>query len=143
MLTAMRIILGVIAGALVTLILVSAVEFFSNALHPFPADLEMTKENMCDHVAAYPQWILAMVVALWGGTAFLGVWVAQKIGNPIAALITAGLILWGLSFNLYLLPYPLWFKIVMPTAAVIAVVLAFTTPLRRGAREPRGSTPTP
>ena len=143
MLTAMRIILGVIAGALVTLILVSAVEIFSNAVHPFPPDLEMTKENMCDHVAAYPQWILAVVVALWGGTAFLGVWVARKIGYPIAALITAGLILWGLSFNLYLLPYPLWFKIIMPTVAVIAIALAFTTPLRRRARAGQETSPTP
>ena len=141
MATAIRLILGALAGLLVTLVLVMAVEMFSSVVHPFPPDLEMNQETICDHVAAYPSWVLAVVVGLWGGTAFLGVWVAGKVGHPLAAIVTGGLVLWGLAFNLYMLPYPLWFKVVMPTAALMAIALAIATTKGRGIRAMRQATP--
>lgn len=139
--TAIRLILGVLAGLVITLALAMGVEMFSNWVYPLPQEPEMSHEALCDHVAAYPTWVLVLVVGLWGGTAFLSVWVAGKIGHPLAAIVTGSLVLWALSFNLYKLPYTLWFKVIMPTAALMAIALAIATCRRRGARAIRENTP--
>src|SRR5687768_1893240 len=79
--TALRALAGVLAGLLVSFILVVAVELISDVVHPLPKDFGGTKEEMCQHVERYPQWVLAMVVPLWAAAAFAGTWTAQKVGN--------------------------------------------------------------
>jgi hypothetical protein len=80
-------------------------------------------EIMCAHVAAYPHWVLAAVVPMWGATAFAGAWVAGSIGRWIASAIVAVLLLAALAFNVSMLPYTLWFKGVMPMAAIASLAL--------------------
>ena len=75
-------------------------------------------EIMCAHVAAYPHWVLAAVVPMWGATAFAGAWVAGSIGRWIASAIVAVLVLAALAFNVSMLPYTPWFKIVVPMAVI-------------------------
>src|SRR5262245_38475372 len=106
----MRTLLAVVAGMVVALVLVVAVEFFSSIVHPIPADF---KGTIPDHVRRYPDWVLGVVVLMWGGTIVAATWVASRFGNLVAGLIVVALLAWALTFNLTKLPYTMWFKIVM------------------------------
>ena len=120
---ALQIIAGTVAGLAVVFGLVIVVEIFSNWVHPLPPESEHSMEIMCAHVAAYPHWVLAAVVPMWGATAFAGAWVAGSIGRWLASAIVAVLVLAALAFNVSMLPYTLWFKGVMPMAAIASLVL--------------------
>ena len=116
-------ILGIVVGMALAFVLVIGVEWFSSIVHPFPAEFKGTMDEMCQHVARYPHWVLAVVVPLWSGTAFLGVWVATKIGRIAAGIVVALLLIAAVVFNVACLPYPVWFKVVMPLGMLGACVL--------------------
>lgn len=118
--SALRIPLAVIAGVVLAFVLVVAVELFSSIVHPFPADFN---GNIPEHVRRYPDWVLAVVVLAWGGTAAAATWLASRIGTRLAGAIVALLLAWALIFNLTQLPYTMWFKVVMFTAFPIACFL--------------------
>lgn len=123
MATVFRVVVAILAGIMTSFVLVVAVEVFSSVVHPLPADFDGTTDAMCEHVANYPQWVLAVVVPLWGLTAFAGTWVAGRMGNRGSALFLGVLLLAAVLFNLSMLPYPLWFKLVQPVVIVVAVWL--------------------
>src|SRR5262245_19836352 len=120
--TALRTVAAVIAGLLVAFLLVSAVELLSNVVYPVPEDFGGTMEEMCRHVENYPNWILAVAVLLWGVTALVSTWIAQRIGNVYSAAIVGLILLAALVLNVSMLPYPIWFKIanllVIPAACI-------------------------
>ena len=109
-------IVGLVVGMVLAFVLVIGVEGFSSVVHPLPADFKGTMDEMCQHVARYPHWVLGVVVLLWGATAFLAVWVAAKIGRISAGIVIALLLVAAVVFNVAMLPYPVWFKVVMPLA---------------------------
>jgi hypothetical protein len=111
--TALRTVLAILAGLASALALVVAVEAASAVVHPTPPDFTGTKEEMCEHVARYPQWVLAAVVVLWNLTGLVGVVVATQVGNRTAGFIVGTLLYAALSANVVMLPYPMWFKLVM------------------------------
>lgn len=133
MATGFRILAAVIAGTIVAFVLLIAVELFSAVVHPVPPDFGGTMEEMCLHVARYPTWVLAVAVPLWGFTAFASTWTAGRIGGRIAAIVTGVLLLAALVFNIAMLPYPLWFKIVSPLAIPAASMLGGRLAIRRNA----------
>ena len=118
-----RVFFGIFNGILSVFIMVFAVEVFSAFVYPLPEGFMGTKEEMCQHVEKYPDWVLGIVVVLWGLTAFVGTWLAQRIGSIWASSVVAILILWALGFNLNMLPYASWFKGTMPVVALIAIAL--------------------
>jgi len=124
----LRVFVGIIAGLAVALMLVIAVELASAVVHPLPPDFKGTQEEMCAHVALYPQWVLALVVPAWALTTFAGAWTAKRLAGPNggrAAAITVGLLLTAaVLFNVSMLPYPIWFKIAIPIAVVAAAFAA-------------------
>lgn len=130
---AFRTLAAVFAGLLVSFILVIAVELFGDVVHPLPADFGGTTEEMCQHVQRYPGWVLAVAVPAWAVTAFIGTWTAQRIGNRVSSAAVGLLLLAALLFNISMLPYPVWFKIVnllvIPTAMVAGSLLA-SRPIR-------------
>ncbi len=119
---------AVLAGVFVSSVLVFAVELFGAVVHPVPEGFGGTMEEMSQHVEAYPQWVLAVVVPAWAVAGFLGTWVAQRIGNAYCSAIVGLLLLVALVFNISKLPYPMWFKIanllVIPSAAIVGARLA-------------------
>lgn len=115
-----RAILATLAGLGAALILVIAVELVSAVVHPTPPGFTGTQEEMCAHVARYPHWVLALVVAAWSATGFAGTWVANRLGNGVAGGIVAVLLFLALVANLAMLPYPQWFKVAMPVCFVLA-----------------------
>lgn len=121
--TFLRTILAVIAGMVVALALVIGVEFFSSIVHPVPPDCKETMEEMCQHVAKYPHWVLGVVVILWSATTFVSTWVATMIGRLVAGVVVSLLLLWAIAFNITMLPYATWFKVVMLSCFPMACYL--------------------
>jgi len=112
--------LAIVLAMALAFVLVIGVELFSAAVYPVPAELQ---DNIPEHVRRYPTWILAVVVPLWGATAGAAAWVASRMGGRIAGAIVALLLALALGFNLAMLPYVPWFKVVMPVAFAVACLL--------------------
>lgn len=110
---AIRVILGVLAGLASAFTLILAVEAASAVVHPTPPDFTGTKEEMCEHVARYPQWVLAAVVIAWTTIGFVAAWIAARIGDGRAGLAVGAFLYAALAANVAMLPYPMWFKLVM------------------------------
>ena len=115
-----RTLLAVVAGMALALALVVAVELFSSVVHPIPADFN---GNMGEHVRRYPHWVLGVVVLAWGATSTAATWVASRVGNRLAGSVVALLLAWALVFNLTMLPYTMWFKVVMFSVFPVACLL--------------------
>ncbi len=75
------------------------------------------------HVRRYPQWVLGAVVVMYAATAAAATWLAATIGKRVAGGIVALLLAWALVFNLSMLPYVTWFKVVTPAAFAVACLL--------------------
>lgn len=131
MATAVRTVAAILAGAFVALALLIAVELFSAIVHPLPPNFGETMEEMCQHVANYPQWVLAAVVPLWFGTAFASTWVASRISGRKAALVIGMLLIAAVAFNVWMLPYPIWFKVLNLLLIPFAVHLGNSSPIRQ------------
>lgn len=114
---------GFVAGLVVSLIGIIALEIFDAAVFPPPPDFKGTYDEMCQYVAAHPAWVLAVAVAAWGVSAFVGAWVARKLGGFYPAAILALLLLAGLVLNISMLPYPIWFKAATLVVIPIALLL--------------------
>ena len=117
------------------LLLNVVVELFNPVVHPFPPDFGGTMEEMCQHVARYPNWVLALVVPAWGLAAFVSTWTANKIGNRGSAIVVGLLLVTALVSNIRMLPYPVWFKVICLLAIPAALVLGG---LPSGRRKPLG-----
>lgn len=131
MATGFRTLVAILGGIVVAFVLIVFVELFGAVVHPVPPDFGETTEEMCEHVARYPNWVLVVVVPAWGVTAFVGTWTAYKIGNRGSAIVVGLLLLAALVFNIAQLPYPIWFKIVNLLVIPIAIVLGGRLSIRR------------
>ena len=133
MVTTFRVPCSIVAGLGLALGLLTAIELLSEVVHPTPPGSTGTMEEICEHVARYPRWVLAVAVPAWAGTAFASTWVARRIGNRGAAIFVGLLLLAAAAFNVANLPYPMWFKVVNPIAVPLASLLAIWSP---GSRKP-------
>jgi hypothetical protein len=127
---AFRAICSIVAGLAVGLVLVIAVELVSAVVHPLPADFNGSTEEMCLHVARYPDRVLALVVVAWGGTTFASTWVTARVGNRGCGAFVGLLLLAAVAFNVAMLPYPTWFKVVILIAIPAAIYLGLRSPGR-------------
>lgn len=123
-------------GFIVALILVMAFEGISAVVHPFPDGFEGTPEEMHAHVAKYPSWVLSLCVVFWGATVLVSTWLATRFGrnrHPIHGLILGLILLALVIFNMYLLPYPLWFE----AANVLVFSVCIFLGIRLGQSNPK------
>jgi hypothetical protein len=74
--------------------------------------------------------VLALVVPLWGITAYVSTWTARRIGGLGAALFIGLLLAAGVVFNVSTLPYAVWFKVASVIVIVVAVVFAARVTVR-------------
>lgn len=118
--TVIRSLLAFAVGITVAFILVVGVELASSVLHPLPSDFNETMEEMCKHVANYPTWVLALVVPSWGLTATLSTWIAGRLGNIYSSGSLSLLLIAAVALNVSMLPYAIWFKIVILLAVPIS-----------------------
>jgi hypothetical protein len=117
MLAVLRAAGAIVAGMIVAAMLLVGVELFGAVVHPLPPGFSGTKEELCRHVERYPAWVLAVVVPAWATVALAGTWLAGRLGNLVSSLLIGILLVLALVFNIWMLPYPLWFKI----ACLIAI----------------------
>lgn len=138
--------LAAIAGIVVAVVLVMAVEVYSENVYPFPKELDRAKmDDICQHVAKYPDKVLQVVVLMYSGIAFTSTWLAGRLGNLWSAWIVGLLQLAMLTANILMLPYVPWFETACPVAVGVAILLAYRLSRRRKAvpvSQPT-STPTP
>jgi hypothetical protein len=111
-------------------VLVVAVELASAVVHPLPPECT-TMEEMCEHIAQYPDWVLAVVVLAWGATAYASTWVATRIGNRGAGIAVALILTLAIVSNISMLPYAMWFKVVMLSSFAVACWLGVVRGGRR------------
>ena len=121
--TALRALLAVVAGVALAFVLVIAVELFSAVVHPVPPGFTGTMDEMCQHVARYPHWVLGVVVLAWSATTFVSTWVARRIGNRLAGIAGILILKFAIVFNVSKLPYAMWFKVVMLSCFLVACYL--------------------
>jgi hypothetical protein len=117
---ALRTLSGIVVAMALAFALVVAVEWFGAIVHPIPADFN---GNIGEHVRRYPHWVLGVVVLAWGATSTAATWVASRIGNRLAGIVVALMLASALIFNLTMLPYTMWFKIVMFSAFPVACLI--------------------
>jgi hypothetical protein len=129
--SALRNLAAVCLGLIVAFLLLIGVELFSAVVHPVPPGFGGTQEEMCQHVARYPPWVLGVVVPMWAIVAFLGTWTAGRIGNVYADQLVGLLLVEALVFNLAMLPYPVWFKIANLCLIPIAILVGSRTSKRQ------------
>jgi hypothetical protein len=113
-------ILGFLVGMVTALTLVIGVEVFSNLVHPFPPEFDQSHEQVCEHVRRYPVWVLGTVIPLWSFTAWCSSWIARRQGGWSPAVIVVALCLAAVGLNLWMLPYPTWFEVLIPVCVLLA-----------------------
>ncbi len=124
-----RTVAAFVVGLFVAFVLVVGVELLSNVLHPLPSDFAGEPEQVCLHVANCPAWVLAIVVVAWGLIASIATWIAQRIGNVFSATLLGLLLFAAVGLNIWMLPYPIWFEVVI----MLVVPIACTWGARLGA----------
>lgn len=130
--TALRVVAALVASVIAMTVLLVAVEGFSAVVHPFPEDMDFhSTEQMCAHIEKYPNWVLAVILPMWGAIPLVGIAVARWIGNYTVALVIGLLILLALIGNVLMLPYPLWFKGVMPAVLVAVTAIGLWAARRK------------
>jgi hypothetical protein len=125
---ALRVALAVAAGLAVAFVLVVAVEFLSAVVHPLPPDFDGSEDAMCEHVKRYPQWVLAVASVLWAGIALVSSGLAKRIGNRGCGWAVGLLLLAATLFNVTMLPYPVWFKVISPALQGIVLLAVLRSP---------------
>ena len=136
---------AVVAGIILAFALVAGIEGLGAVVHPFPPEADPHDIEVCrKHVANCPGWILAVGAVLWGLTAFVSVWVATRLGSarhPAHGLIIGLLLRLAVGFNMWTLPYPVWFN--LANVVAIPAAIYFGARIGRGPVDPSEQTANP
>ena len=123
---------GVIAGFIVTFVIVQIAEMGVHAMHPFPAGMntrDMTAVKA--FVATLPVSAFLIVLAGWFIGTAAGVFTAAKIARSrVTAWVLGALIICLGIVNSVIIPQPVWF-----TAASLVLYVVATMIGARGAPE--------
>jgi MFS family permease len=123
---------SVVAGLVAAFIPIIAAEVFSSIYHPFPPGVDPSDYEVCKaHVARYPTWVLAACTAIWAAALLAGSWLATRLGtarHPAHGLVVGAILLALAGLNMAMLPYPIWFPVVIlltfPLGTILGVRLA-------------------
>lgn len=124
----LRTLTAVLAGLASAFALIVGIEMLAEIAHPAAP----FKGDIPAQVRQYPHWVLALVVLAWGATGAIATWLAARIGQRLAGSIVAGLLTLAVYANISMLPYTVWFQILMGVTFPIACWLG----LRRSALNP-------
>jgi len=121
---------SVVAGLVLAFAFVVAMEIFSEIYHPFPPGVDTSHLEVCKHVARYPTWVLAVAAAGWATGAFLAVWLATRLGtgrHPAHGIVVGAILLALAGMNMAMLPYALWFPVVILVSFPLGTFLGVRT----------------
>lgn len=118
----MKIVLGVVIGAVVAFVCVFGVELIGHTVYPPPEGLDLSNPADVERLmAALPAGAFAFVLAAWFVGALAGAWVANKVaGTPLAGWIVAALVVCGGVATMLMIPHPAW----MWAAGILLPVVA-------------------
>lgn len=124
-------IVAIVVGALVTGLIVLAVELLGHGIYPPPPGLDIAKpEDQARIVAAMPTGAKVAVVVAWFLGALGGAVAAARIGrSPRYAWVIGFLTVAMCIFSLVSIPHPVWMAISGVALPVIAAAIAI--PLSR------------
>lgn len=120
---------AIIVSLVVAMALIVVVEVVTMIFHPFPPGADTSDHEVVEaHVAKFPQWVLAIGLVGWGCTTFASAWIATRMGagrHPAHGIAIGTLLLLAVAFNMWMLPYPIWFEVgnllILPLAIFGAV----------------------
>lgn len=105
--------LAVVAGAVLSIALIAAIEATSNWLYPLPAGLDVNnREAMSSYVATLPVGAFLLVLTAYAVGGFGGGYLAARLAPaaPVKhAAVIAVLLLAASVMNLMAIPHPGWF----------------------------------
>lgn len=106
----MRIVLGVVAGLVVAILCVFAIELVGHNLYPPPEGIDPSNPADLERLmASVPATALAFVAIAWFVGTLAGAWVANAIARrALAGWIVAALIIAGGLWTMITLPHPVW-----------------------------------
>ncbi len=109
-------ILVVLAGIVISAIVIGVIEFIGHQVFPPPADLDITnKEMMADFIANLPLGALLFVVGAWLIGPLVGSFIACKFmpeeWRHIAIGIGVAIAIFTVM-NIMMFPHPLWMTVV-------------------------------
>lgn len=124
-----RRILGLLAGIVVTAVLVGVVESLGHLVYPPPEGLDLTNpESLKAYMSAVPIGAMLSVLVAWAVGTMAGAGLAGVIARDKECLlgtILGALFLIGAIVNMAMIPHPLWFWIagilVFPLAAFVGI----------------------
>lgn len=109
-----RRIAGVVAGAVVAMLVVFAAEAVTHRLYPFPAGMNQNDfEQIKSYVAALPATAYILVLTGWLVGTLAGTFVAARLGRWRGTAYILGALLLGAGiYNAIVIPQPVWFSVV-------------------------------
>jgi hypothetical protein len=123
----MKRILSVIAGVVVGFITVFIGDATSNALHPWPMNLDYhNRDVLREYMNTIPGYILVIMMIFWLGSAFLGGMLAARINRADwkrTAMITGAILMAAALSNLVMIPHPTWMWIAALAGYIPAALL--------------------
>ena len=122
-----RSILGVIAGLVAAIVVISIVEMINIMIFPLPPGVDVNDPaSLGKFIAEAPAYKLVGVVVGYALGAFVGAWLAVRIALRLPAphaLVIGAVLLAATIANLMMIPHPLWFAVaslgvILPAALV-------------------------
>jgi len=106
----MRIAVGIVAGIVVAMLCIFAVDWVGHLLYPPPAGLDINDPaDMARVMAVMPAAAKAFVLLAWFIGALAGAWTANRIaGRGIAGWVVALLVIAGGVATMVMIPHPVW-----------------------------------
>ena len=106
----MKIVLGVVFGAIVAIVCVFAIEFVGHSVYPPPEGIDLANPADVERLmSTLPAGAFAFVVAGWFVGALAGAWTANRIAQRgIAGWIVALLVICGGVYTMTIIPHPAW-----------------------------------
>ena len=116
-----------VVGIIVAFVLVVVVEKIGHTVYPIPEGLDFADpEAMLDYFATVPLGAMLFVAAAWLIGAAGGTCAACAIGTArpwIFALVVGGLVFIAASFNLFMIPHPIWFSVLGLVGILVGAAL--------------------
>lgn len=116
---------GILLGAIVGYVIVSAIEMINLVLFKPPAGLNFQDPAaMAKYVASLPETAFILVVVAWLVGAFVGVWTGTRVGRARIAGLVVGMLMIGATVaNFFRFPHPIW-AIVAAVGGLLVVIWA-------------------
>jgi len=119
-----RSILGALAGILVAIVIVFAVEAIGHQVYPPPPGIDLRDPEALRTIMQHlPMGGLLVVLAGWMLAAGIGAWTALRIsraGAPRPGVVVGAFLVAATIYNFWTIPHPVWFMIV----AILGMIAA-------------------